>query len=387
MPAPNVVSALTCYAFTGPDVKRRRPAEAQSESRQRHGESAEGSRRRHRRRRSGGGHGGRREGAGVEQGAKVQFAGSADARRVSRAPRSFRRSAQEIQAGREDWRRRRRRTCCARSSARRCGVPVAHLRGRQSVSKRGQRGPLTARRARPARACAAAARPADDFEYDETSIAIAWQAAAGSRAHPRSGAEDAANEFASVDAGGLRRAVHRLQRLRGAAACGRRRGGRHDARHPHGRRDAADRRRRFRRAGKYIDKRMVWGAARCYAVRTVERFGDVSVESAEAPTKCVTPVDTFAPAAPRGLQSVATAGAVSLIWQANSDKDLAGYIVLRGPSPDTLRPITPAPIQETAYKDEVPPGSPLLLRRQGRRQSGQRQRAVQYRRSNRPGMI
>jgi hypothetical protein len=107
----------------------------------------------------------------------------------------------------------------------------------------------------------------------------------------------------------------------------------------------------------YDDKRMSWGTARCYAVRTVERIGELSIESAEAPSVCITLVDTFPPAAPQGLQSVATAGAVSLIWQANGEKDLAGYIVLRGATRDTLAPITPAPIQETAFKDEVASGS------------------------------
>ena len=107
----------------------------------------------------------------------------------------------------------------------------------------------------------------------------------------------------------------------------------------------------------YDDTRMSWGKERCYAVRTVERIGELSVESAEAPSVCTTLVDTFPPAAPKGLQSVATAGAVNLIWQANGEKDLAGYIVLRGTTPDTLAPITPAPIQETSFKDEVAPGS------------------------------
>ena len=107
----------------------------------------------------------------------------------------------------------------------------------------------------------------------------------------------------------------------------------------------------------YTDQRITWGVERCYAVRTVEKLGTTTIESAEAPSVCVTLVDTFPPAAPRGLQSVATAGAISLIWQANSEQDLAGYIVLRGATPDTLAPITPSPIQETTFKDEVPPGA------------------------------
>jgi hypothetical protein len=102
---------------------------------------------------------------------------------------------------------------------------------------------------------------------------------------------------------------------------------------------------------------MAWGAERCYAVRTVERYGDMDVESTDAPTVCVKLVDTFPPEAPKALQSVATQGAVSLIWQANAEKDLDGYIVLRGKTADDLAPITPSPIHDTAYKDEVPSGS------------------------------
>jgi hypothetical protein len=107
----------------------------------------------------------------------------------------------------------------------------------------------------------------------------------------------------------------------------------------------------------YEDARMTWGAERCYAVRTLERYGEMSIESAEAPAVCVTLVDTFPPAAPKGLQSVATEGIVSLIWQANTEKDLDGYIVLRGRTADDLAPITASPIHDTAYKDEVPSGS------------------------------
>ena len=50
---------------------------------------------------------------------------------------------------------------------------------------------------------------------------------------------------------------------------------------------------------------------------------------------------------------------ISLIWEPNAEKDLAGYIVLRGVEPaQTLEPITPesAPIVETSFKDTVTPG-------------------------------
>ncbi len=62
--------------------------------------------------------------------------------------------------------------------------------------------------------------------------------------------------------------------------------------------------------------------------------------------------------APKDLNVVPGQGYVSLIWQPNTERDLAGYIVLRGPAPgDTLEPITPAPIADTAFQDNnVPAG-------------------------------
>ena len=67
---------------------------------------------------------------------------------------------------------------------------------------------------------------------------------------------------------------------------------------------------------------------------------------------CVTPKDTFPPAPPKGLTAVGGAGAVNLIWDANTESDLAGYLVLRAEAPgDTLQPLTPQPIRETRYTD------------------------------------
>lgn len=107
----------------------------------------------------------------------------------------------------------------------------------------------------------------------------------------------------------------------------------------------------------YADARMTWGATRCYAVRSVEMVGQLAVESEATPSACVMLVDTFPPAAPKGLQAVATEGVINLIWDANAEADLDGYILLRGIAPGgELASITPSPIRETAFQDRVPAG-------------------------------
>jgi predicted small lipoprotein YifL len=108
----------------------------------------------------------------------------------------------------------------------------------------------------------------------------------------------------------------------------------------------------------YSDTRMVWGATRCYAVRTVEIADALAVESGESAPACVTLVDTFPPAAPKGLQAVASGeGAINLIWDANTEADLGGYIVLRGiaPGPPRTR-LTPTPITDASFRDTGEPG-------------------------------
>jgi pectinesterase len=102
---------------------------------------------------------------------------------------------------------------------------------------------------------------------------------------------------------------------------------------------------------------MVWGEKRCYTVRAAETAGTFTIESDAPPAACELLVDTFAPAAPKGVAGIASEGAINLIWEPNTEKDLAGYVVLRAAAPsENLQPVTAAPIQETSFKDAVAPG-------------------------------
>jgi hypothetical protein len=102
-----------------------------------------------------------------------------------------------------------------------------------------------------------------------------------------------------------------------------------------------------------------FGVTRCYTVRAVRGAGADATPGEASPPACVTPVDTFPPAAPRSLAAVATEGAISLIWEPGVDRDLAGYLVLRGDAPgDTLQPLTPMPVPDARYRDDaVTPGA------------------------------
>ena len=107
----------------------------------------------------------------------------------------------------------------------------------------------------------------------------------------------------------------------------------------------------------YKDSRIEWGATRCYAVRAVNVVGKSTLESEASESKCEKLVDTFAPAAPKGLRAVSSDGAINLIWEANAEPDLAGYHVLRGQLPEArLERITQKPVPDASYLDSVQPG-------------------------------
>jgi fibronectin type 3 domain-containing protein len=96
------------------------------------------------------------------------------------------------------------------------------------------------------------------------------------------------------------------------------------------------------------------GQEQCFVVRSVTAIGAALIEGDPSEPICVTPADTFPPAAPTGLAAVSGSGVINLIWDANTDADLAGYVVLRGEAPgDTLQPLTPQPIRETRYVDRA----------------------------------
>jgi hypothetical protein len=99
------------------------------------------------------------------------------------------------------------------------------------------------------------------------------------------------------------------------------------------------------------------GKEQCFVVRSVAAVGTSTIESEPSDPICVTPKDIFPPAAPKSLTAVGDVGAVNLVWDANTESDLAGYIVLRGEAPgDNMQPLMPNPIKENRFTDRTVTG-------------------------------
>lgn len=99
---------------------------------------------------------------------------------------------------------------------------------------------------------------------------------------------------------------------------------------------------------------IVFDAETCFVVRPVDAIDGVDVEGPASAPGCVTPRDTFAPAAPTALEAVAGNGVISLIWDGVDTADLAGYLVFRGTvpgEPSTL--LTPQPITAASFEDRT----------------------------------
>lgn len=97
---------------------------------------------------------------------------------------------------------------------------------------------------------------------------------------------------------------------------------------------------------------VTFGVERCFVVRRVIRRGSVSVESATVGPECKTPEDTFGPPTPTGLEAVSGPDGVTLLWDAVTAPDLAGYLVLRAEgASETLLQLTPEPITSLQWPD------------------------------------
>ncbi len=95
-----------------------------------------------------------------------------------------------------------------------------------------------------------------------------------------------------------------------------------------------------------------------YFVRAVTLgAGDAIIESLNSNFQLITPRDTFPPAAPLGLTIGAAPNRLSLFFAANSEPDIAGYLVFRAEAENTplreWRQLTTTPLTATTFQDET----------------------------------
>ncbi|MCM3881201.1 MAG: hypothetical protein ND807_13915 [Vicinamibacterales bacterium] len=100
----------------------------------------------------------------------------------------------------------------------------------------------------------------------------------------------------------------------------------------------------------FTDK-VQFGTEKCYVVRNVLMVGAVALESEPSAPVCVTARDTFAPSAPKALVAVSDDKGVNLIWEANTEPDLGGYLVMRQQAGGDFVQLTAEAIKDTSYRD------------------------------------
>ena len=79
----------------------------------------------------------------------------------------------------------------------------------------------------------------------------------------------------------------------------------------------------------YTDGTIEYGKAYQYYVVSVQKLDTTYAQSEVSEVTAIRPKDTFAPAVPAGLSAVPGSRSIELVWERNTEKDLASYRVFR----------------------------------------------------------
>lgn len=113
----------------------------------------------------------------------------------------------------------------------------------------------------------------------------------------------------------------------------------------------------------YKDSDFVFGQPYFYKVQAVFSSGGMMAESEHSMIADITPRDVFPPAAPSGLTALYARGVVDLVWNANTESDLAGYNVYRHEKNMPAHRINPVLLKTPIFRDSsVAPNQKYLYK-------------------------
>jgi fibronectin type 3 domain-containing protein len=107
----------------------------------------------------------------------------------------------------------------------------------------------------------------------------------------------------------------------------------------------------------YQDRDFKFGQRYTYVVRSVSLGTEARpVESLNSNSIEIAPVDIYPPSAPGQISTGPAPGRIALFWPANSEDDLAGYLIYRSIDPnlakDKWTKLTPSLYSKTTFTDE-----------------------------------
>lgn len=109
----------------------------------------------------------------------------------------------------------------------------------------------------------------------------------------------------------------------------------------------------------FEDTSAEYGVTNTYTVTGLYKINDYYLETAPSAPVELTLVDTFAPPVPENTAALASAGTVSITWNAVTADDLRGYIIYRSELPGgSWQRLNPEPVTGTIFRDtEAEPGT------------------------------